>query len=299
MIARDPSACRRWLAALVFLAAGCERYETLVVLPEGALRTQYLLDFEHTVDPETLVARHGFLLIFNPGAHTVPVDVTVYYEDRDPDHFALEARPGTTTGSAIVEWPVVPQGRFALGLDSAEPVIAQATIAWDNTGGNLSAGALTKSPTGVREAATSYMAIPRLADRWYFADGLVIDNPTTLWVRETESTIVLNPGNEDATVRLSTFYRPVTRHQSVQVPARRVMHVRMDDLAFANHHYGLRVTSDRPVAVQSRRVVYWNGSPDVMTFWSTPCVALPSAAAAPGARAAASSAVPSPGATRP
>jgi hypothetical protein len=162
-------------------------------------------------------------------------------------------------------------------------VIAQATIAWDNTGGSLATGALTKSPTGVREAATSYMAIPRLADRWYLADGLVIDNPTKLWVRETESTIVLNPGDEDATVRLSTFYRPFTRHQGVQVPARRVVSVRMDDLAFANHHYGLRVTSDHPVAVQSRRVVYWNGSPDVMTFWSTPCVALPSAAAGPGA----------------
>lgn len=284
MVARAPAVRRRlraMLAALAFLAAACERYESLVVLPDGALRTQYLIDFEYTADPERLVATHGYLLIFNPGAHKVAVDVTVYYEDREPEHFALEAGAGTTTGSAIAEWPVVPQGRFALGLDSTEPVIAQATIAWDNAGGNLGAGAPTKSPTGVREAATSYMAIPRLADRWYLADGLVIDNPTKLWVRETESTIVLNPGDEDATVKLSTFYRPFTRHQDVRVPPRRVVSVRMDDFVFANHHYGLRVTSDRPVAVQSRRVVYWYGSPDIMTFWSTPCVALPSSALEP------------------
>jgi len=282
---RPPVRARPGRTLLVVLCAGlalvlsaCERYETLVVLPEGAMRTQYLLDYEHTVDAERLVASHGYLLIFNPGATVVRIDVTVYYEDRDPEIFALEAGPGTTTASAIAEWPVVPQGRFALGIASSEPVVAQATIAWDNTGGNLETGAATKSPTGVREAATSYMAIPRLADRWYLADGIVMNDPDHYWVRETETTLVLNPGNQDANVEVSTFYRPLTRHQRVQVPARRLAAVRMDDLAFANHHYGLRVTSDRPIAVQSRRVVYWNGTPDVMTFWSTPCVALPSAA---------------------
>ncbi len=266
------------LVALALLVAGCERYESLVVLPEGALRTQYLLDFEYAVDAERLVAWHGFLLIFNPGPRPVRIDATVYYEDRDPEHFALEARPGTTTGSAIAEWPVVPQGRFALGIVSAEPVVAQATIAWDNTGGNLATGAATRSPTGVREAATSYMAIPRLADRWYLADGLVMNHPDRFWVRETETTLVLNPGDQDAAVEVSTFYRPLVRHHAIRAPARRLVAVRMDDLAFADHHYGLRVASDRLVAVQSRRVVYWYGSPDVMTFWSTPCVALPSVA---------------------
>jgi hypothetical protein len=244
------------------------------------MRTQYLLDYEHTLDPERLVATHGYLLLFNPGPEAVRADVTVYYEDREPETFALKAGPGTTTASAIAEWPVVPQGRFALGVVTSEPVVAQATIAWDNTGGNLETGAATKSPGGVREAASSYLAIPQLADRWYLADGIVMDDER-YWVRETETTLVLNPGDRDADVKLSTFYRPLARHQHVQVPARRLAAIRMDDLAFANHHYGLRITSDRPVAAQSRRVVYWHGAPDVMTFWSTPLAALPSAGTRP------------------
>lgn len=257
------------------LAGGCERYETLAVLPEGAMRTQYLADFERSGDAERLVGHGGYLVVFNPGPRRVPLDVTIFFEDREPERFTLEARPGATLALEIGEWPVVPQGRFALAIDSAEPVIAQATLAWSNTGGDLRLGAATRAGQA-REAATSYMAIPRLADRWYLADGVVLDDPRGMWARESEWTLVLNPGDEPAAVTLATFYRWFTRHAAVEVPARRVRAVKMDDLVVPNRHYGLRVTSDRPVAVQSRRVVYWNDSPDVMTLWSVPCVALPS-----------------------
>lgn len=258
------------LAAAATLVLGCERYDTLTVVPDGARRIQYLVDFEHVEDTEQLIASGGYLLVLNPGAHPVPLDVTLYFEDRDPEHFALEARPGTTTWWPVREWPIVPHGRFALAVASSEPVIAQATLAWDNARGSYETGAETRSPKGVREAATSYVAIPALADRWFLPDGIVIDSPKAYWIRESEWTIVLNPGDEPADVTIGTFYRWFTRHHGVTVPPRRVTAVRMDDIVLENRHYGVRVSSDRPVAVHTHRTVYWYDSPEVMTFWSTP-----------------------------
>lgn len=91
---------------------------------------------------------------------------------------------------------------------------------------------------------------------------------------------MLNPNDTPARVELAVFYSPLTRHHAVDVPARRLRAVRMDHLALTNHHYGLRVVSDRPVAVQSRRAVYWYDSPELlMTFWSVPLAPLAAAAA--------------------
>jgi hypothetical protein len=214
------------------------------------------------------------VLIFNPGARDVPLQVTFYFEDREPQSFPLTARAGTTTWSSVAEWPVKVEGRFALAIASAEPVIAQAAIQWGNTGGDLSPAAAARSSAGPREAATSYMAIPDLAERWYLADGLVIDKREESWLRESETTLVLNPDDAPAHVTLTMFYRWFTRQHTIEVPARRLRHVRMEDVVLANHHYGLRVESDRPVAVQSRRTMHWYDSSEPMTFWSVPLVSL-------------------------
>lgn len=259
---------------LLLLATGCEHYESLRALPAPVLRTHYLIDFEYYRDAARLLEASGYLLIFNPGSREVPLDVTVYFEDREPQRFQLTARAGATTWSSVTEWPVKPEGRFALAVASAEPVIVQASIQWDNTGGDLGSKAAARSAAGRREAATSYTAIPDLAERWYLADGLVIDKPEESWLRESEGTIVLNPGDAPARVTLTTFYRWFVRQHTIEVPPRRVRHVRMDDIVLANRHYGLRVASDRPVAVQSRRTMYWYDSTELMSFWSVPLVPL-------------------------
>jgi hypothetical protein len=258
------------LACLTVALLACERYESLSMHPPGSLRTHYFVDFESHRDPETLLTTGGWLVVFNPASRPAQLDCTVYYEDRDPERFQLQARPGTSTAWYASDWPIRVSGRFALKAEASEPIIAQATLGWNNSGGDSSPTAITRSPKGIREAATSYMSILAPAERWFLADGTVLLDPTATWYRESEWTIVLNPNDEPAEVELAVFYSPLTRHHSATVPPRRLKAIRMDDLVLANHHYGLRVASDRPVVVQSRRDVYWPDSPELMTFWSVP-----------------------------
>lgn len=261
------------LVCLAVAALGCERYETLQMQPPGSLRTHYFIDFESYRDPGTLLAMGGFLVVFNPASQPQPLDLTVYFEDRDPERFQLQARRGASTAFEASGWPVKVGGRFAVKVESSKPVIAQVTLGWNNSGGDSRPTAVTRSPKGIREAAASYPSIPAPADRWFLADGIVLLDPGATWYRESEWAIVLNPNDEPAQLDLGVFYSPFTHHHAATVPPRRVKAIRMDDLVLANHHYGLRVASDRPVVVQSRRNVYWPDSPELMTLWSVPFVA--------------------------
>jgi hypothetical protein len=126
------------------------------------------------------------------------------------------------------------------------------------------------------------MAIPALAGRWYVADGIVIDNRDELWIRESEWAVMLNPGDAAAHVELGLFFKVFTRSHTVEVPPRRVRAIRMDDLVtLRNKHYGVRFASDVPIAAQWRRTVAWYDSPELMSFWSVPCVPLAPIAPAP------------------
>lgn len=164
----------------------CERYESLQVQPAGALRTQYLVDFESRLDPDVGERIAGFLVVFNPSARPADLAVVAYFEDREPERFQLQARSGATTAFHASEWPVKLDGRFALEVQASQPVIVQGTLGWDDTAGNSGSGATTKSARGVREAASSYLAIPALADHWYPADGIVLNDHDHLWYRESE-----------------------------------------------------------------------------------------------------------------
>jgi hypothetical protein len=263
----------RALLALAVILLGCERYESLRVQPAGHLRTHYLVDFEYYRDAETLLTMDGWLLVFNPASRPADLDLTVYFEDRDPERFQLQARPGATTAWRPSEWPIRLSGRFALKAEASEPVIAQATLGWNNSGGDHGPAASARSSKGIREAATSYMSVSP-ADRWFLADGIVLLDPNATWYRESEWTIVLNPNDQAAELDLDVFYSRFAGHHRATVPPRRLKAIRMDDLVFANRHYGLRVASDRPVVVQSRRNVSWPDSPDLMTLWSVPLVPL-------------------------
>jgi hypothetical protein len=271
--------------ALASLAA-CERYETLTVLPPASLRTHYLVDLAYEQDPTTRFATEGHLVVFNPGARPADLDVTVYFEEREPAHFRLAARAGASTESGFDDWPVHPGDRFALAVTSSEPVIAQATTGWNNVGNDAAATARAPDGGRPREAATSYMAIPSLATRWYLPDGIVIDDARALWIRESEWAVLLNPGDAPAHVDLALFFKVFTRSHAVEVPARRIRAFRMDDLVtLRNKHYGVRMASDVPIAAQWRRTIEWYDSPELMSFWSEPCVPLDLAVGDPTADA--------------
>ena len=260
------------LALGVVIAAllGCERYERLEVLPPGSLQTHYLVDLEYLLDADAGFGTIGHLVVFNPGRRAATLDVTAYFEDREPTTFRLEAPAGGTKESSYREWPITPGTRFALKVVSSEPVVAQVTMGWNNTANDT-----IPLPARPREAATSYQSIRELATRWYVADGIVIDAPKALWFRESEWAIVLNPSDQPATVDMRLFYRVLARSHTIEVPPRRVRAVKMDDVVLrAGLHYGVRFASDVPVAVQWRRTVNWYDSPELMAFWSVPAVAL-------------------------
>src|SRR6185436_20213839 len=155
---------------------------------------------------------------------------------------------------------------------SDEPVVCQATIGWTNTGGDYSPGAKTSSPRGIRETAKSYAATRSLARRARIADGLVLDGPGNLWIRESEWALILNPGDAPAHVVISMYGESGTREHAVDVPARRLRALYMDDIAPRNEHYGVEFSSDQPVATQWVREVRWYDSSEMMAFWSVPAV---------------------------
>ena len=236
------------------------------------MHTYYLVDHEYTVDEENLTGSMGHLLAFNPGSDPVELAVTLFFEDKEPAAFTLQAPPGARLNSTYDKWPVKPDTRFALMVESAQPVVCQCTIGWNNTKNNYSPGAVSKIESEVRECAKSYMALDRLSTDWYVADGVVIDNPDRIWVRESEWAVLLNPGDQPATVTIEMHYGDEVGEHTAVVPARRMRCLYMDDIADRNRGYGIHFRSDQPVAVQWLRAVYWSHRPVLMAFWSVPGV---------------------------
>jgi hypothetical protein len=237
------------------------------------MKTHYLIDQMYTVDEEHLFGTGGHLLALNPGSRNADLKVTIYYEDRDPDTVSFVAPASRTFETNYRNWDLLkPNVRFALKVESSEPLVCQATTGWNNTMSNFSPHANTLSPNGVRECAKSCTAITRLSNDWYVADGIVIDMPHEMWVRESEWAILLNPGDQDAHVTMILHYDEEVGKHAVQLPAQRVKRLYMDDIARRNHHYGVHFHSDQPVAAQWLRVVKWHDSAEFMTFWSVPCV---------------------------
>ena len=256
---------RRWvsLILLVFASAGCRHGEAVA-------RPHYLIDFGGPPGERSDFHITGHLVVFNPGNSEAHLDLILYFEDRDPLLLHQKAAPRSSTASSSTGWGV-PQGkRFAVELRSDVPVICQATIGWTNTGGDYDPTARTSSPRGLRETAKSYLSIRELARRWRIADGIVLDGPQNLWIRESEWALVLNPSEAPAQVSIDLYGSGWSKQHHIEVPARRLRAVYMDDVAPRNQLYGVEFNSDRPVAAQWVREVRWYDSPEMMAYWSVP-----------------------------
>jgi hypothetical protein len=236
--------------------------------------THYLIDYPYQFDERRRYGIMGHLLVFNPGGRDASCRITVYREDREPVTFPFAAPARASSETNYAAWPIEPGCHVALAVEADRPVCCQATVGWNNSLNDYSPAARTLSPHGVREAVTSYLAITRLSRDWYLPDGIVIDMRDRLWVRESEWAIVLNPGDRDAAVTISTFSADA-RTMTVTVPARRLARVYMDDVAKRNEHYGARISADRPVAAQWVREIRWFDGDELMSVWSVPCAASP------------------------
>jgi len=236
-------------------------------------RPHYLLDFGGPPQSQSDFRITGHLVVFNPASTEAHLELTLFFEDAEPRVVHQVAAPRASTGTESGAWGV-PQGkRFAVEVRSDVPVICQATVGWTNTGGDYSPGARTSSPRGVRETSKSYLSIRELARRWRIADGIVLDGPQNLWIRESEWALVLNPGADVARVSLDLYGSGWTRRQEIEVPPRRLRAVYMDDVAPRNQLYGAELVSDSPIAAQWVREVRWYDSPEIMAFWSVPATA--------------------------
>ena len=235
------------------------------------MHSRYLIDHEYLLDATTGFASMGHLLAFNPGSGVAKLDVTIYFEADEPTTFPLTVPAGRCIETNYGKWPVPLNSRFALEVNSDEPIVCQATVGWNNSANNYAPDAPTHAPEGVRECAKSYMAHDRLSRESFIADGIVLDNPRSIYVRESEWALLLNPGTEAANVTLALhFDEPQVHH--VAVPPRRLARVYLDDLVPRNKHYGVRFASDQPIAAQWIREVRWYDRPDLMTYWSVPAI---------------------------
>lgn len=235
------------------------------------MTTHYLIDHSYIEDDKTGFGEFGHLLAFNPGRRDAHLKLTFYFTDGEPATGEMIAHAGKSSESNYGKWPVKPGQRFALAVESDEPIMCQSTIGWNVTKNDYAPNAATQSPLGVRETAKSYCALTELNRNWYTADGIVIDMPRQMYVRESEWAILLNPNDAPAKVTLHLHYDDVLSH-TVEVPARRVLWVFMDEIARKNSHYGVHFESTLPIAAQWLRTVNWNDRDEIMAYWDAPCV---------------------------
>ena len=240
------------------------------------MHTYYLIDQASMVDEEKLFGELRHLVVFNPGPQDLEVQVTVYYQDREPTSFTVPAHAGRSSESNTRNWPVPINTRFAIKVESPSPLVCQCTGGWNVNANQSKPGSRTHSPFGMREAAKSYVAVPQTAREWYVADGIVIDNPGRIFVRESEWALVLNADDKPAVAVMTLHYDDggMAEHK-LQVPARRLLVVYMDEVAQQNKHYGVHLVSDQPIIVQWLRNVNWYDREELMAFWSVPGVPAP------------------------
>lgn len=257
-------------AALLVAAILAWRSETVVVRPPGAARVHYLIDLPREHDAVARTSLDSHVLVFNPGAWPVAMEVTVYDEEGDPWTFPAVAAPRATTELELPPGPRPAARRLALRIASDRAVFCQATVGWTNTGGDYRPDAPTLSARGRREAAKSYLAVGEPARRWYLPDGMTIEAPWLTWIREREWLLVLNPGDVPAQVRLDVFDGRLGETAEWTVPPRALRRFPLEGLAPWNRHYGARVAADVPVVAQWQREVYGTEEDGLMAFWSLP-----------------------------
>ena len=231
----------------------------------------YLLYNNYFADEKTGFAEFGHLLAYNPGERDVDVDLTFYYEDAPETYMRLPAYAGTTSESNYGSWGIKKLLRFAYKVESPVPLACQATIGWNNVLNDYRS--VNDVDPKRRECVISYTAIERLSEDWYHPDCIVINMPQTIWVREPEWLILLNPGPEKAEVAVNmAFDNKEKKSVSLSLEPMRLKYVYMDEIAIPNVHYGLHVKSSTPVAAQWLRMVRWYGRDEVMSYWSVPLV---------------------------
>ena len=74
---------------------------------------------------------HESLILLNPSRSAARISITVYFEEREPERDILLTLGGERVCSVRLDQPlgergfVIPQGQYALMVESTEPIVAQ------------------------------------------------------------------------------------------------------------------------------------------------------------------------------
>jgi hypothetical protein len=95
--------------------------------------------------------------------------------------------------------------------------------------------------------------------RWAIAEGYIPPSSTgaTRQLRSHETACILNAGDADAHVSITVFHadREPDVPRQVVVPARRTLHLRLDELGIpVDEDYATVIESDVPIVVQHTRL---------------------------------------------
>jgi hypothetical protein len=253
--------------------------------PQSSSRaSHYLLDLEYSLDETTGFGRLPHLSVFNPGNREARLAIKIFYQDRDPIAFRRSIPARSSIESNASTWPVCLNSKFALKIESTEPIVAQVTQGWNNVRNDYTEKSHSANQGRPREIAKSSMSITSLSRECYITDGILIEAPDSTWIREAEDVIILNPGSSALAVTIYFYYgeqrvsrfapaiRIPVQKKKIHVPAERMVLVPLAGWVKPNWHYGARIAGDRPFAAQWLRRVYWYDSSELMSEWSLPCV---------------------------
>jgi hypothetical protein len=194
-----------------------------------------------------------WICLANPGPNDAHITLTVYYESLPPREHALTlgARRARNLGLHGVPHLLERNLLYGVRVRSNVPVLAQ------NTRGEY------EPDDPVTNAMGSTILTPGpLTDKdkeLYYVDGIILTGGV---LEESEWLSVLNPGLEDAEIRLTIYYGDKEPGSyAFLVPAERVRTVKMDDLDVVpkNQLFSVRIESSVPVAAEEVRRAYEKG----------------------------------------
>ena len=199
-------------------------------------------------EQENDIRQSTWVCIYNPTPLDASIDFTFYYENDAPTDLRDYQVQGHRAGSLhLLSCPqVLPNKRFGAGIRSNVPIIVQITTGYYG---------LDDKHDWYTRAMHSVLCADRLSRTLYYADGLVIDKPGQR-LKEPEWDFILNPNQEPAHVTLYAQYHDGEQQSfDFTVGAQRLVCFFKDPMVRANHLFGGKYVSDRPIAVQQTRLI--------------------------------------------
>jgi len=218
------------------------------------------------------------LWLFNPNNSDADVTITYYFENHEPTHVKVVQRAESTNAHLDYMSKSNPElfkeDVWGTKLESDKPIFVQGIHATFGPEDMAVIGQLTTS-------MSSYMAVTDLSDCWYHADGIVVVPPTDLSKKfyAPQFVYVLNPTKKDTDVVMTAYYSDKTKSEyKFKVPADRVKTLQLEKIVALNKHFGARLKSTQPIAVQFERKGFVKGDPLQRASASAPAIPCSSSA---------------------